>query len=124
MSMVSEEPGRLSTVINYQILTMGTGGMLDNFLQALEITGAVEKIKRIILVTGCKQYGVHLGQPKNPLQEDDPWLTDSSFPPNFYYNQQNILKDYTKKHSNISWVVTYPNDVIGFANGNFMNLGM
>lgn len=96
--------------------------MLDNFLSALEITGAVSKIKRILLVTGCKQYGVHLGQAKNPMVETDPWLRGDAFPPNFYYRQQDILKSFCEKHHAISWVVTYPNDVIGFAKGNFMNL--
>jgi hypothetical protein len=95
--------------------------MLDNFLQALEKTGAAKNLKRIILVTGAKQYGVHLGVPKNPMEESDPWLTDSKYPPNFYYNQQNILHSFCKKQG-IEWTVTYPNDVIGFAKGNFMNL--
>lgn len=103
------------------------GDMLQNFLHALEITGAISKIKRIVLVTGCKQYGVHLGQPKNPMLETDPWLRDESkWPPNFYYRQQDILRSFCgssdSKHPDISWTVTYPNDVIGFANGNFMNL--
>lgn len=97
------------------------GDMLEKFLQALEKTGASKKLQRIILVTGCKQYGVHLGQVKNPMEESDPWLRDEKYPPNFYYRQQDILHSYCKRHS-IEWVVTYPNDVIGFAKGNFMNL--
>ena len=98
------------------------GRMLSNFLSALEKTGAISDVKRIILVCGAKQYGVHLGMPKQPMTEDAPWLTDTSnWPPNFYYNQQNILHDFCKKHSK-EWVATYPNDVIGFAMGNFMNL--
>ncbi|KAM7219343.1 Iridoid synthase [Rhypophila decipiens] len=100
------------------------GDMLLNYLKSLELTGAVKHVKRIILVTGCKQYGVHLGQVKNPMLESDPWLRDTSlYPPNFYYRQQDILREFCEKsHPEISWVVTYPNDVIGFANGNFMNL--
>ncbi|CAO2656378.1 Nn.00g051810.m01.CDS01 [Neocucurbitaria sp. VM-36] len=97
------------------------GAMLHNFLEALTKTGAIKQVKRIILVTGAKQYGVHLGVPKQPMQESDPWLTDSKWPPNFYYNQQNILHKFCEQHS-VEWVVTYPNDVIGFATGNFMNL--
>jgi nucleoside-diphosphate-sugar epimerase len=96
--------------------------MLDTFLRALDKTGAAKNLKRIILVTGAKQYGVHLGQPKNPMLEFDPWLRSSDYPPNFYYNQQDILHTYCDKHEGISWTVTYPNDVIGFAKGNFMNL--
>ncbi|KAK4234203.1 hypothetical protein C8A03DRAFT_18850 [Achaetomium macrosporum] len=98
------------------------GDMLDNFLHALELTSAIGKTKRILLVTGCKQYGVHLGQPKNPMLETDPWLRDNPpFPPNFYYRQQDILRSFCEKKG-ITWTVTYPNDVIGFAKGNFMNL--
>ncbi|EDU49308.1 NAD dependent epimerase/dehydratase protein [Pyrenophora tritici-repentis] len=98
------------------------GRMLSNFLSALEKTNAISDVKRIILVCGAKQYGVHLGMPKQPMTEDTPWLTDTSkWPPNFYYNQQNILHEFCEKHAK-EWVVTYPNDVIGFAMGNFMNL--
>jgi nucleoside-diphosphate-sugar epimerase len=68
------------------------GAILKNFLEALKITGASKKLKRVLLVTGAKQYGVHLGQVKNPMDESDPWLEGSEWPPNFYYNQQQILK--------------------------------
>ena len=43
--------------------------MLTNFLDALDDTGASKKLKRVILVTGAKQYGLHLGRTKNPMQE-------------------------------------------------------
>lgn len=95
--------------------------MLDNFLKALELTGAVSTLKRIVLVTGCKQYGVHLGRVKTPMAESDPWLPEPPYPPNFYYRQQRILHAFAAAHA-LEWVVTYPNDVVGFAKGNFMNL--
>ncbi|CAL8577933.1 hypothetical protein XPA_003742 [Xanthoria parietina] len=98
------------------------GAMLKNFLDALEMTGATQKLKRVILTTGAKQYGVHLGPPKQPMEESDPWIEGPGRPPNFYYNQQRILAD-KAKHASWDWVVTYPNDVIGVAKGNFMNLG-
>ncbi|KAL8674759.1 MAG: hypothetical protein Q9168_000843 [Polycauliona sp. 1 TL-2023] len=97
------------------------GAMLKNFLDALEITGAIQKLKRVILTTGAKQYGVHLGPPKQPMEESDPWIEGPGRPPNFYYNQQRIIADKAKGTS-WDWVVTYPNDVIGVAKGNFMNL--
>ncbi|KAL1601740.1 hypothetical protein SLS60_006655 [Paraconiothyrium brasiliense] len=97
------------------------GAMLSNFLQALLKTDTIKGVKRILLVTGAKQYGVHLGAPKNPMTESDPWLTGEQWPPNFYYNQQTILHKFCKEHGK-EWVVTYPNDVIGTATGNFMNL--
>lgn len=97
------------------------GAMLKNFIDALDITGASKKLKRFILTTGAKQYGVHLGCPKQPMEESDPRIDSKGRPPNFYYNQQNILHEAAKK-GGWEWVVTYPNDVIGVAKGNFMNL--
>lgn len=61
------------------------GKMLENFLDALAITGAAKKVKRVILTAGAKQYGVHLGVPKNTMEESDDWLTGPDRPPNFYY---------------------------------------
>ncbi|KAH0339896.1 NAD dependent epimerase/dehydratase family protein, partial [Aureobasidium melanogenum] len=101
--------------------TKVNGDMLQNFISALKLTGAAKKIKRFILTTGCKQYGVHFGAPKNPMQESDHWLKNSSYPSNFYYRQQEILKKEAEQN-NWEWTVTYPNDVVGVAKGNFMNL--
>lgn len=67
--------------------------MLANFLDALAITGAEKKLKRVILTTGAKQYGVHLGPVKVPMEETDPWLEGEDWPKNFYYRQQHILKE-------------------------------
>lgn len=72
---------------NYDV----NGAMLSNFLDALEITGASKKIKRVILTTGAKHYGVHLGAPKTPMEEADLWVEGEGRPPNFYYAQQRIL---------------------------------
>lgn len=55
------------------------------------------------------------------MVEDDHWLEDSDRPPNFYYDQQRALDEISKNKS-WDWVVTYPQDVIGVAKGNFMNL--
>ncbi|KAI8157095.1 hypothetical protein KHU50_009647 [Colletotrichum sp. SAR 10_65] len=100
------------------------GDMLDAFFKALVLNNSASKIKRIILVCGAKQYGVQHGRVKIPMQETDPWLPeDAPFAPNFYYRQQRILHAFCAAHPDISWVVTYPNEVIGFAKGNFMNFG-
>ena len=56
-----------------------------------------------------------------PLQEADHWLSEETYPPNFYYAQQKTLASKGKEQG-WDWVVTYPNDVIGVAKGNFMNL--
>lgn len=95
--------------------------MLKSFLDALGMTGASTKLKRVILVCGAKQYGVHLGAPRNPMEESDRWIEGPGRPPNFYYHQQRILAEEAESAS-WDWVCTYPNDVIGVAKGNFMNL--
>ena len=40
--------------------------MLRHFLMALNVSGADKVLKRVILVTGAKQYGVHLGEYATP----------------------------------------------------------
>lgn len=45
--------------------------MLSSFIAALTVTGAMRKVKRIILVTGAKHYGLQLGAIKNPMQQSD-----------------------------------------------------
>lgn len=98
-----------------------SGAMLKNFLEGLKINGTDKKLKRVLLTTGAKQYGVHLGPVKCPMEETDRWIEGPNRPPNFYYTQQRILQAAASK-GGWDWVVTYPNDVIGVARGNFMNL--
>jgi nucleoside-diphosphate-sugar epimerase len=95
--------------------------MLANLLEALAKTGAEKKLKRVILTAGLKQYGVQFGRLKNPMEETDPPLRAHDRPPNFYYNQQDVLAEMSKG-KNWDYVVTYPQDVIGVASGNPMNL--
>lgn len=103
------------------------GSMLSNFLSALKQTGQMVELQCFVLICGLKQYGVHLGQPKNPMREDDApslfWLEQEDRPPNFYYTQQRILEKAADDAGNTwSWTVAYPQDVIGFARANFMNI--
>ena len=55
------------------------------------------------------------------MEESDHWLSDPERPPNFYYRQQESLAEAAQEQG-WDWVVTYPNDVIGVAKNNFMNL--
>ena len=97
------------------------GAMLQNFISALAQTGAIKSVQRFMLTAGLKQYGVHLGLVKQPMLESDPWLESSDRPPNFYYTQQRILEKEAQNHS-FWYNVLYPQDVIGVAKANFMNL--
>lgn len=115
--MAHDDPEELSRI---------NGTMLSNFIQALESTGAIKNLKRFVLTCGFKQYGVHLGNCKQPFFEDDPRLEGKvggeSWPPNFYFTQQRILSEAAARSTaKWDWVVTLPQDVIGFARGNFMN---
>src|ERR1700688_4263198 len=55
--------------------------MLVNSVTA--INGAARHLKRVVLVTGTKYYGVHLGPLKTPMRETDP----RHMPPNYYFDQ-------------------------------------
>ena len=89
--------------------------MLKNFLQALANTGADKKLKRVILVNGAKHYGAHLGPTKIPFEEDDPRAEGQGRPPNFYYNQQDILASVAKGKS-WDWVRMVENSIESFLN--------
>lgn len=97
--------------------------MLHNFLTALAFTGAARHLKRVVLTTGAKNYGVHLGPVKCPMEESDHWIEGRGRPPNFYYRQQRILQEMGARSAEKvggrgwDWAVTYPNDVIGVAHG-------
>lgn len=54
------------------------------------------------------------------MEETDPLLEGSNWPPNFYYNQQKVLANNAHKGS-YTWTVTLPQDVLGYAKANFMN---
>jgi nucleoside-diphosphate-sugar epimerase len=115
--LARDDPKELSRV---------NGMMLSNFLRALEITGAIKMLKRFVLTCGFKHYGVHLGHCKQPLIEDDPLLEENlggvSWPPIFYYKQERILKNAANSAGGQwEWIVTLPEDVLGYARGNFMN---
>ena len=44
---------------------------------------AAPSLRRVVLVTGTKYYGVHLGPLKTPMRETDP----RHMPPNYYFDQ-------------------------------------
>ncbi|MCJ1333741.1 hypothetical protein MMC10_010441 [Thelotrema lepadinum] len=92
--------------------------ILSNFLQALPL--AQLKPKRILLQTGGKHYGVHLGRTRLPCVESDPRPLHSG--PNFYYPQEDHLFEYCKKNPDTSWNVIRPFAIFGAAVGAQMNM--
>lgn len=89
------------------------------FKNCLENVNSVAKsLEKVVLYTGAKYYGVHLGPYKTPASEDDPRLSV----PNFYYNQEDFLKDF-QLGKQWTWNVVRPNEIIGYSKG-FMNIGV
>jgi nucleoside-diphosphate-sugar epimerase len=64
--------------------------MLVNSVTA--INRAAPHLKRVVLVTGTKYYGVHLGPLKTPMREPDP----RHMPPNYYFDQIDWLTVYQR----------------------------
>lgn len=91
------------------------GKILQTFLSALDIASI--QPNRILLQTGLKNYGVHLGPVTVPCTESDPrvLLKDAQdrISPNFYYRQEDILFDYCKSHPHTSYNVTMPSWILG-----------
>ncbi|HZP79281.1 MAG TPA: SDR family oxidoreductase [Pseudolabrys sp.] len=90
-------------------------GMLVNAVSA--ISGAAPSLKRVVLVTGTKYYGVHLGPLKTPMRETDPRHAG----PNYYFDQIDWLAAY--RHGKAwDWVELRPQTLCGFAPGSPMSI--
>ncbi|KAH7083414.1 NAD dependent epimerase/dehydratase family protein-like protein [Paraphoma chrysanthemicola] len=90
--------------------------LLQNFCEALPL--AHIQPKGIMLQTGAKNYGVHLGPSAHPQEETAPRVT---LEPNFYYPQEDYLWDFCKKHS-IDWNVCMPSSILGAVPDAAMNM--
>ena len=82
--------------------------LFGNFLEALQKANI--KPKRLVLQTGAKNYGVHIGRHRSPANESDP--PPSHLEPNFYYPQYELLFDYCKAN-NVGWNIIMPAWIIG-----------
>ncbi|OUL22662.1 hypothetical protein BV378_22275 [Nostoc sp. RF31YmG] len=91
-------------------------GMLRNIVEAVE--KAADGFRHITFIQGGKAYGAHFGLYKTPAKETDP----RHFPPNFYYDQEDYLRD-AAKGKLWGWTALRPDIIFGFAVGNPMNLG-
>lgn len=89
---------------------------MHNFLEGLVLAEVVPK--SVLLQLGAKYYGVHLGPGLAPLEESDPRIL---LEPNFYYHQEDLLKDFATKHGS-SWVTTRPSAIPGAVPDAAMNL--
>ncbi len=89
--------------------------MLANAVRTID--GAANKLERVVLITGTKYYGSHLGPFRTPAREDDP----RHMPPDYYFDQIDWLTDYQRgKHW--SWTELRPQTLCGFAPGTPMSI--
>jgi len=88
--------------------------LLMNSIEGVEAAGA--KLERVILITGAKYYGVHLGPSTAPAHETNP----RHIGPNFYYAQEDYLR--SRSPAAWNWTNLVPSHLTGFATGNPMNL--
>ncbi|KAI9871681.1 MAG: hypothetical protein M1830_002620 [Pleopsidium flavum] len=92
------------------------GRLLQNCLSAFKIASIHPQ--RIVLQTGLKNYGGHLGPISTPHIESDPRVT---IEPNFYYTQEDILFEYCKQNST-QWNVIRPSFILGAVKDAAMNM--
>src|ERR1700730_19060449 len=89
--------------------------MLVNAVSAVD--QASKALRRVVLVTGTKYYGVHLGPIKTPTKESD----HRHLPPNYYFDQIDWLTSFQRGKS-WDWTELRPQTLCGFAPGAPMSL--
>jgi nucleoside-diphosphate-sugar epimerase len=89
--------------------------MLVNSVSAIE--KASPGLERVVLVTGTKYYGSHLGPFKTPAREDDARHDG----PNYYFDQVDWLTS-RQKGKRWSWTELRPQTLCGFAPGTAMSI--
>lgn len=85
--------------------------LFDNFVTGLELAEIIPR--RILLQTGGKNYGLHIGRVRTPIVESNPQPRDLQA--NFYYAQEDRLFEFCKKHPETKWNVIRPAAIIGSA---------
>jgi nucleoside-diphosphate-sugar epimerase len=82
--------------------------LFRNAMTAIEATTPL--LRHVCLLQGSKYYGRHLGPFKTPAKESDA----RHFPPNFYYTQEDFLKQLAQG-KRWSWSLMRPHIVCGYA---------
>jgi nucleoside-diphosphate-sugar epimerase len=81
------------------------------------IAAASAALRRVVLVTGTKYYGFHLGPTKTPARESDP----RHMPPDYYFDQVDWLTGFQRGKA-WDWVELRPQTLCGFAPGTPMSI--
>ncbi|KAK4935612.1 hypothetical protein LTR10_023373 [Elasticomyces elasticus] len=97
-------------VADFKLLREKNVPLFKNFLDTID--DICPKLERVVLQTGGKHYGVHLGPVKRvPSVEDKPRYED---PNNFYFPQEDYMFALQQKRRTWHWSVIRPNGIIGF----------
>src|ERR1700694_5648663 len=89
--------------------------MLVNSVSAIE--RAAPGLQRVVLVTGTKYYGSHIGPFKTPAREDDPRHAGA----NYYFDQIDWLTGF-QRGKRWNWTELRPQTLCGFAPGTAMSI--
>jgi nucleoside-diphosphate-sugar epimerase len=89
--------------------------MLVNAVTAIDSVSSA--LRRVVLVTGTKYYGSHLGPFRTPARENDP----RHIGPNYYFDQIDWLSAFQRSKA-WDWVELRPQTLCGFAPGTPMSL--
>ncbi len=89
--------------------------MLANSVSAIEKGSS--RLERVVLVTGTKYYGSHLGPFRTPAKESDPRHDG----PNYYFDQIDWLAGF-QRGKRWSWTELRPQTLCGFAPGTAMSI--
>ena len=91
--------------------------MLTNVTEAIQ--AGHSKLRKVVLVTGAKYYGLQWGPTQSPMAESD----SRSMSPNFYYDQEDYLRAKGER-GELAWTNLIPGYVTGFAFETTMNMVM
>ena len=103
------------TAANYATNIAANRDMLVHSVSAID--RASSGLERVVLVTGTKYYGSHLGPFKTPAREDDP----RHLPPDFYFDQIDWLVEH-QRGKRWTWTELRPQTLCGFAPGSPMSI--
>lgn len=115
-------PGGVTHAVYAARAAFGEGGvedvpanlaMLDGLIAAAEGPA----LRHVHLVEGTKWYGMHIGPYPTPADEDDP----RHMPPNFYYDQQDLLASRAAS-GGWAWSASRPSFIVDVAPGRARNL--
>ncbi|KAJ5161864.1 hypothetical protein N7492_007256 [Penicillium capsulatum] len=96
---------------DFKLLPVKNIPLFRNFIDAVD--QGCPKLQRVCLQTGGKHYGVHLGPVKVPVEETCPRYEDHG--ENFYYPQEDYLREVQARRKTWSYNVIRPNAIIGFS---------